>query len=306
MWQPKKLFKIKIMKCSILLAFAFALPAHAVTSVPKCNHSGFKNLAQLAHYFHKIDPRQTFEQYAKSTGQSLNTVRQQFGATGGIRCYRKDGYEEATAQVVGRNNMISGAAHIFFNNDCTPIDIKNCDFRTINQPKRIYKIKISTVVIKDCTIGKLNSLDDWFVAKLTEPTTATPYLIPDSPIHPSVGDKLTQVAYTAANGFPNTPNIVSCSVLNTQYRLTPYLTDCSIGHGASGGAQLQPTDNQRWIFNAIVSSQNENGHDGGEFDLTATLTSSAPVNGEFWQTLHDMANSDEITTTRNPHDRDSY
>lgn len=161
-------------------------------------------------------------------------------------------------------------------------------------------------MVKTCVENNPDSVDDWFAAKLTEPTSATPYLIPDSPVRPNVGDQLVQVAYQAVNGFNNKPNIVDCSVMNTQYRLMPYLTDCSMGHGSSGAAQLQPADNHRWVLNAVVSSENAAGHDGAEFDVRATYTSSAPVNGEFWQTLHDMANSDEVTTTSGPHDRDSY
>lgn len=103
------------------------------------------------------------------------------------------------------------------------------------------------------------------------------------------GDQLLQVAYQAANGWKNTPNIVICSVRSVNYRLMPYLTDCSTGDGASGLAQLQPALSQsgQWILSAVVSSENGSGHDGGEFDLAATYTSSAPVAGEFWQALAD-------------------
>jgi hypothetical protein len=193
-----------------------------------------------------------------------------------------------TAQVVGRKDLIAGAAHGFFNADCTPHEVQRCEFHLLSQPRRIFKI--DTIVINDCVLGgKLNSRDDWFVAELKELTSATPYLVPDAPVVPKVGDQLVQVASQAKNGWKNTPNIVTCSVRDVSYRLTPYLTDCSNGHGTSGAAQLQPsaTLNNRWVLNAVAASQNELGHDGGEFDLTATYTSSAPVNGEFWQTLAD-------------------
>jgi hypothetical protein len=306
----QKMPKMKYMKWLMISLVAFTIPAQALTvSVPKCNHDQFEGIRHLTHYFHKVDPRQTFKQYAKSTGQSLKEVKQQFSATGRLKCYdtANGSYEVITANVVGRNNLITGAAHVFFNDNCSPRSVGRCEFYTINQPKQVYKIKVNTAVIKDCVRIKGNSLDDWFVAELTGRTSATPYLIPDSPIRPAVGDQLLLVAAKADNGFANTPNLVNCSVMNTDYRLAPYLTDCSTGHGSSGGAHLQPASGHRWTINAIVSGESPTGRDGGEFNVHGGgYTTSAPVNGEFWQTLHDMSNADEITTTRDPHDRDSY
>jgi hypothetical protein len=276
---------------SIALSSAVWSSPHSLTQKQLALTSSERsNQLVLAHYFHKADPRQTFAQYAKSTGQTLASVKQQFSATGMLRCFDNAGRPqgEITAQVVGRQDLIAGAAHVFFNNDCTPREVRRCEFHLLSQPRRIFKI--DTIVIKACVKGHINSLDDWFVAKLNAPTPATPYLVPYGAILPRVGDQLVQVAAKADNGFPHTPNIVACSVQSVDYRLMPYLSDCSTGEGTSGAAQLQPsaTLKNRWVLNAIVSAESHTGHDGGEFNVHGGgYTTGAPVNGEFWQALAD-------------------
>jgi hypothetical protein len=273
-----------------LSSSAWSWPDKTAQSLLAQTNSAHANKLILAHYFHKTDPRQTFAQYAKSTGQTLASVKQQFSATGVMKCFGIAGrsQEEITAQVVGRQDLIAGAAHVFFNDDCTPREVHRCEFHLISQPRRIFKI--DTIVIKACVRVSGASLDDWFVAELKARTPATPYLVPQAAVLPTVGNQLVQVAAEANNGFSHTPNIVACTVRDVSYRLAPYLTDCSTGHGASGAAQLQPsaTLKNRWVLDAIVSAESPTGHDGGEFNVHGGgYTTGAPVNGEFWQALAD-------------------
>lgn len=274
-----------------LMSLVLSSNSNAIPSA-HCARSNFKEIRQLANYFGSQDPRLTKEQYAKVNHISLKDVEKQFSATGKITC---PGISVATANIVGRNDLLTTSAHTFYDKKCNPVrNIGDCKFETVFGPKYSVKLKAFTAKVKPCLSSEMNSKDDWAVVELEHPlNSVTPYLIPSSPISFNPGDKVTEVAAAAENFRGRGPNIQECSIRAVGingYPDLPYITDCSNGHGSSGASQLKP-NGSNWELQAVDGFSNIYAHDGVEYDPSQSyFTASAPVSGEFFDVLTEMAN----------------
>jgi hypothetical protein len=75
----------------------------------------------------------------------LDSIKRQFGATGMIVCPGQSG----TAQISGRQDIVTTAAHVFYDRNCRPIPIDQCTFTPIFSSKA-YKLKIADSFIGPC------------------------------------------------------------------------------------------------------------------------------------------------------------
>lgn len=274
----------------IFIELFFELTANAILPVAPCNRTSFKEIRQLTNYFGSRDPRRTVNQYAAEKGLSVAQVEKQFSATGKITC---PGAESGTAQLVGRNNLITTAGHIFYDRNCHPANLNLCYFQTVFGKKVKVKIKPSTAKIASCLGLSPNSKDDWAILELEKPIkSATPYLVPTAPVSFTPGDRITEVSGQSDNFPHKAPNIGECSVRAvglSSYPNIPYVTDCSNGNGSSGSAQLVQRE-AGWELQAVDVLHNQRARDGSDYDLSQSFfTASAPVAGEFYTTLKRMA-----------------
>jgi hypothetical protein len=222
----------------------------------------------------------------------------QVAAVGTIICEKSNGKgEPATAQVTGKRDIITTAAHILYNADCSKRDPNKCVFVPIDQsiehPSVVYSVRtLRTDEIGPCVRNTINDREDWAVLHLARsvPRSVTPYFVPEQPIQKMLGRELIQIAARAKNFAGDPRNGTKCRLQYFDERRA-YATDCSIGKGSSGAGQAAVVKGGSKLgleLQAIVVSEtmSDNIRDGDAFNVYGNMTNAAPVIGRFWTVLH--------------------
>ncbi|MBL8572540.1 MAG: trypsin-like peptidase domain-containing protein [Hyphomicrobiaceae bacterium] len=211
------------------------------------------------------DDRKTFEDYASDKGFDASSLQKRFAASGWLLCFSRKkggdvGVAAATAQLVGRPDVIATASHTFLDTRTGRVDVNfsQCGFLIWSQGRIVArKIVASSVTIpgERATLASRRFGNDWAVMRLDEPVPGVrPYdLVPASDIarlREGAELKVTTVIGFHDNwsGGKSTLSISDCDVAVApappkQMRFTTtgtraLLTNCDIGRGASGAALL--------------------------------------------------------------------
>jgi aerobic-type carbon monoxide dehydrogenase small subunit (CoxS/CutS family) len=240
------------------------------------------------------DDRKTEDEYAQSSGSALDRVNQAFAASGILNC---GGFEQ-TAQITGKNNVITTAGHMFFDDNCNAranSDVSQCFFRGSGAAnEKLYYVDASTLKAGTCQKG--GHIEDWAVMKLTEAVEGVePYRVPSNKVRFREGDTILNVSSFAVNfkgGNQEQANLNVCSIKAVfPDRYTPLKTDCDTGPGASGSAQfilgsggvsLEPAN---LILSAINVAESKDHSDGADYNDKSQYNVSVPVAGKFYDAL---------------------
>lgn len=248
------------------------------------------------------EDRQSVEEYARSTGSTVEAVAGMFAATGVIMC----GPVSATVQLTGKKNMVTTVSHAFYRvRDCRFFEPTNCTVKfPLSGSDRLYKIKSNTFESGGCTAPfKIKNKQDWAVFELTtEVEGVTPYDVPEAPNEVAEGTAILQVASYTDNFRPRQPsrffqNIQNCQVRNRRsYANISLQTDCDTGVGASGAGQLVNI-NGRLTLAAISVGGTSNLPDPrnpqdrrppvAEYDKALHFSISVALDGDFLRILHE-------------------
>lgn len=211
------------------------------------------------------DDRKTFEDYAAARGFDTSSLQKRFAASGWLLCFsrRKGGdvaVAAATAQLVGRADIIATASHTFLDTQTGRVDVSigQCGFLIWAQGRIVArKIVASSLTMpgERATLPSRRFGNDWAVMRLDEPVAGVrPYdLVPAAEIaRLREGDELrvsTVIGFHDNwSGGKSTLSISDCDMavappppkrLNfTTTGTRALLTNCDIGRGASGAALL--------------------------------------------------------------------
>jgi hypothetical protein len=244
------------------------------------------------------DDRRTFEDYAASRGFDVSSLQRRFGASGWLLCFTTKangdvGVAAATAQLVGRNDIIATASHTFLNTQTGRIDVdlRQCGFIAYANGKvESRKLLPSSLTMprERATLPSRRFGNDWAVARLDRPIVGVqPYRVvaPEDFGRLQVG---AEIKVTTVIGFHDnwsaggrsTLSINDCavalapppprSIRFSTTRTRALLTNCDIGRGASGAALLVERGGRPAMLGmTIVSVGADRTSSGQDLDFSA-------------------------------------
>jgi hypothetical protein len=231
----------------------------------------------------EVDHRETLSAYAQRKGLSVSSVEEAFRATGFLSCAGLT----STAQLTGRSDVLTAAAHSFFGPYCTPVTPRSCFF-VLEDELFAPRYYVDSVVSPGCPqIAK-----DWAVVKLqTSVPRVRPYDYPRTDPMLQVDKPVTQVSARADNfmvgdKYPKTVERCYLRVINPRSWF-PVLTDCNTGPGSSGAAQLIEDDKGKTVVGAIHVADSVGGKSKSGFDAHTLFSISIPLAGDFLQALRE-------------------
>lgn len=251
----------------------------------------FGSVAATAHVF-TTSKTLSFEDYADAKHVTLKSVKNQFSASGKLVCPAYTG----TAQVTGSANILTTAAHLFYDKTCKQVAIERCTFEPLFSHDK-YHLVAKGSHIGPCVIGRANTTDDWAAVYVDRPVRGvTPYKVPDLPVSIDVDTNLTVVS-ASARSISHSPFIVECRVRDRDYYPNmDELDDCSSNNGSSGSAQLVP-GSSGWILFGLIANTTD-GDNLVEYDRSKFFTAAKSVGGELWATLQRMTKEGDIASLR--------
>jgi len=221
------------------------------------------------------DPRKTYEQEAKDTGKSVDSVYQKYAATGRLLCPPGS---PTTASLVLKNDVIVTAAHAFYDKEGQPKFKKSphkCQFYVMRKsgrlgpndeylgrqdPDDVYEVDLSS--LEQGEKKRSNDSDggkDWAVAKLRRKVVGVePYPIDaqiESKPFPIEGDsvsagqldrdenspKIHRPSLNNGRFIKDHPNLIhKCRATTSSgpRRNGVWLANCALGDGGSGSPFL--------------------------------------------------------------------
>jgi hypothetical protein len=194
------------------------------------------------------DKRLTLSEFAARTGQPSELFETRYAATGMIVC---EGVY-STAQLTVRNDVVTTAAHAFFDeNGKTRGDLDACVF-TVSVEGRPMKVPLDVASMK---VGSRNPyaespVFDWAVVRLAQPVPAArPYHIGPSA---SLGMPIVLLAHRHRGWVHDGRKAIeTCAIRDAHVDdgASPreIAIDCSAGEGASGSAIMTPDDSTSMV-----------------------------------------------------------
>jgi hypothetical protein len=234
--------------------------------------------------------RQKFDKFAVAQSP-LDKLNEAFAASGVINCG-----SEGSAQLTGASDVISTAAHLFFDSKCNlRPNLEKCYFYRPSQPTKHFPIDVSSMKSAKDTGGcySENNYFDWAVVKLKDPVDGVvAYEIPTADPILNVDDQMVTVSNGDVNFKSGGPNIQVCSIRATwHFENVPLTTDCDTGDGSSGAGQflLQGgklnLDHEKLIMTPMNVAEKKGAVDGKAFNVDTQYNISIPVETEFLAAL---------------------
>ena len=188
-----------------------------------------------------VDARETAEAFASDHHLDARLIRRQHAASGVIRC----GNARGAGQLTLANNVVTTAAHVFFNESGQPrADSEHCLFVVEAEGQEIAtSIDVGSIVAGSADPYNESAVHDWAVARLRRPLReATPYALGA----PSSDSAIRFVARGHVDwGAGRELSVESCRLrdgLEAGVEGTrEFSFDCAAGLGASGSALLNET-----------------------------------------------------------------
>ncbi len=288
------------MRNLVLFVFSFVLSGAPIAVqaapiiIPDCNSTAFIRNAELLHQIAIIgnESRLTIEQYAREHKISVAKAKKKFAATGLIYCTTGLG----TAQLTGKQNIITTSGHAFHLANCEKISEEECEieFPFSSRPKKVYKIKRGSLVTAACNRQDRNFINDWAIAELQEAVpNVKPYKVPNRNFVIKEGTVVLQAAASTINFQVNGEypfNLNRCTVRHKNHTKQLHLkTDCDSGGWASGAGQFIEDDKGNLVLAAIHvgDSDSNNKKPGKDYDPYVHFNVSRGVEGEFLDAIYE-------------------
>lgn len=236
------------------------------------------------------DERMTFEEYAKKKNVPVATIEKKFAATGSLVCA---GFL-SSAQLSGKNNVITTAGHAFHLADCAKMNLehlRSCYY--IHNPgpaETYYDLKTETIKFGGCKSGR----DDWAVAELKKPVgKVKPYLVPDRDPQYISGSNVIMTAgshrdFKRGDRYPKT--LTDCQIRDVIPNSDESLrTDCDSGGNSSGGAHLVETEKGLEIISVNIGRPNKYDKPprGTPYDKDNYYNVAVPLAGDFLKAVQE-------------------
>lgn len=236
----------------IFVSLATLAPSNA--TLPCAHNSALLQILRLNPNVQNVaaygdhDGRLTEKEYADLHGKTLESIQQQYAASGQLNC---NGLI-AEAQLTVKDNIITTASHVLEDLETCQhyANAEQCKFSYISKGRRIT-IPVESLVEKGFRCPGRHSPDlDWAVMKLKSPATGvTPYRLPnENESYVKKGRKVVAVAEMSIDFQKKDPvsgkityprHIEDCEIRDL-YGAPPrlYGDNCSGSKGSSGGSIL--------------------------------------------------------------------
>jgi hypothetical protein len=230
-----------------------------------------------------MDHRETLSAYAQRKRLSVSSVEEAFRATGILNCAGLT----STAQLTGKSNVLTAAAHSFFGPHCTPVTPRSCFF-VLEDELFAPRYYVDSVVSPGCP--EIDPGKDWAVVKLqTSVPHVRPYDYPRTDPMLRADIPVTQVSARAYNfkvgdKYPKTIEGCYFRVINPRSWF-PVLTDCNTGQWSSGAAQFIEDEKGEAVISAIHVAESGVGKPKSGFNPHTLFSISVPLAGDFLQAL---------------------
>lgn len=270
---------------------AAGAPPPRLAGIDHATPGGTSGLVHKVGVFGTAD-RRTESQFAQENGRSVGQVRSRYAATGLLTC--KSG--KLTANMTLRNDLITTAAHAFFDTDtCKRIAWpQSCTF-TIRVGGKVHVSRVRRLESIGYRCPRLPSpADDWAVLRLERRVPGiAPYAIAGSKVEE--GQAVTSVQAISNDFFDRGGERLArakalgrCNVrkLYGSNQRAPFLfgSDCDLAGGGSGGAIV---DDRRGT--PVLLGINEGTDESNEAE-NAAVENGTPNSGLFvpgrWGAYH--------------------
>ncbi len=236
------------------------------------------------------DNRMDVASFAISHKISEDDVRSRFHATGALKC----GAQSFSAQLTLKNNIITTAAHAFYQICNQQVDLKQCKFITVYENvSREFKIKRLVGAGGPCPTAATRG-EDWAVAELSKAVEGIegykiipppyPLMLKSFEGYPVTHPAAWHVDLCGPNGCP--PIVSECSIRDIMHveAASPIVhMDCDVGFGASGSAQLISVNDVDYMFSiSVAKAETANGQ---AYNKDKVFTQAVPIQGRFLEVL---------------------
>lgn len=199
----------------------------------EANHAGAVTLVS--------DARLTLPEFARKSGQDPKLFESRYAATGMIVCSGV----YSTAQLTVRNDVVTTAAHAFYDTDGNPRgDLSACHFTIMSDGKQLQvPLDVSSLTVGSRNPYALAPVHDWAVVRLVQAVpTARPYGISEPG---PVGMNIVMLAHRHRGWVHDGAKAIEpCAIrvesLTEKDMPRELAIDCSAGEGASGSAIMTP------------------------------------------------------------------
>lgn len=187
------------------------------------------------------DARLTLPEFAAKTGQDPKIFEKRYAATGMVVCSGV----YSTAQLTVRNDIVTTAAHAFYDTDGNPRgDLATCHFTIMVEGKhRSIPLDVPTLKVGSRNPYAVSPVYDWAVVRLAKPVPgAQPYGIATAG---PTGTEVVMLAHRHRGWVHDGRKAIEPCTIRVESRVDQVspreiAIDCSAGEGASGSAIMVP------------------------------------------------------------------
>jgi len=187
------------------------------------------------------DARLTLPEFAKRSGQDPALFETRYAATGMVVCSGV----YSTAQLTMKNDVVTTAAHAFYDTDGNPRgDLATCHFNIMVDGAQLsVPLDVGSLKVGSRQPYAVSPVHDWAVVRLAQAVPAAqPYDI--GSIGP-VGTKVVMLAHRHRGWVHDGRKAIEACAVRTESRIDrmsarEIAIDCSAGEGASGSAIMIP------------------------------------------------------------------
>lgn len=219
---------------------------------------GREKLTQIAGPIGVVPNRWEYAEYQKKHPEmTLEEVYQLFSFNGRMICGGT-----ATASITEADNVLTSAAHVFYNEDCSPAikNLKECYFLRIIGPDQLSEpYYVDSVEVGDKCPRKndFTNSNDWAVVKLRRRVKGANKLIlqDDCVARPGLrGMHFASMHADFGDQDNPPPTFGECGLVKVTFTGINLVGDCSAGGGASGGSFTCQNGNQFALAAIYIAS----------------------------------------------------
>jgi len=245
------------------------------------------------------DARLTLPEFAARTGQDPALFESRYAATGMVVCSGV----YSTAQLTVRNDVVTTAAHAFYDADGNPRgDLSTCTFNIlVNGRQETIPLDVQSLRVGSRNPYSVAPVFDWAVVRLVRAVPdARPYAVGEPG---PVGMPIVMLAHRHRGWIHDGLKAIEACAIRIERRIDTknpreLAIDCSAGEGASGSAIMSPGQATTMV-GIYVGWRSTHPDRPGPFSTTH-MNFGVAVEGPFRNAIAAMTEEPLIEATRPP------